>query len=66
MPVSHYSLHHCVYYECLYLGEWISGPTCMYMAEYLLKNYEAKDQDVSEGKTLPFMVIHIFALVLFR
>ena len=36
----------------------------MYMAEYLLKNYEAEDDDVSEGITLPLMDIHIFALVL--
>ena len=39
----------------------------MYMAEYLLKSYEAEDDDdVSEGITLPLMDIHIFALVLIR
>ena len=37
----------------------------MYMAEYLLEKYKAEDQDVSEGITLPLMVIHIFALFLF-
>ena len=29
-------------YTFMYLGEWISGPVCMYISLYLVKNSDTK------------------------
>ena len=44
--VCAYNTHTCLHNKfCVFLGEWISGAVCMFIANYLCENYE-KDADV--------------------
>ena len=38
---------------CGFLGEWISGSVCMYIANHFCENYKKDDQASRNNKTFP-------------